>query len=110
MTKQELIEVHKKYMARDKSKDKLVPEGIVPCESCGCIGNEDCGHECIDENEACTIREPFFTCACCYATVEGQESNKVDVPDEVVEAKVKNLIRNNGGYSSQTTTQVTERE
>ena len=34
------------------------------CEICKCLGNNECGHECLDEKNLCTL-QPDMICPCC---------------------------------------------
>ena len=34
------------------------------CEKCGCIGNNSCGHKCLDVGNLCTLSE-LIICPCC---------------------------------------------
>ena len=57
-----LFEQHKKWMERDRKADAVSPIVECPCESCGCIGNNACGHECLDQD--CALND-MMVCPCC---------------------------------------------
>ncbi len=68
----ELIAAHKKYQRRAIRAERVDP-GCAPCEECGCMGNCECGHECINKEECCTLVNAE-TCPCCVAVFRDQEA------------------------------------
>jgi len=61
------IEQHKKWMQRDRNADTARNDTACPCENCGCIGNNTCGHECLDND--CALDE-MMVCPCCNAVFD----------------------------------------
>lgn len=39
---------------------------VTPCQTCGCLGNESCGHEPLDPAKYCALT-PALVCPCCEA-------------------------------------------
>jgi len=37
---------------------------VIPCALCGCTGNNNCGHDCLDTEKACTL-DFYNVCSCC---------------------------------------------
>ena len=63
---------HLAYLARPRDMDEIkgdaCVDGAVPCEECGCLGNNECGHDCLDREQECTIQqESDGACPCCAA-------------------------------------------
>lgn len=50
----------------------------APCVECGCIGNNECGCECVDEENQCTLDESLV-CPCCNKL--GAQKNKERWPN-----------------------------
>ena len=40
-----------------------MPEDVIPCEKCGCLGNRSCGVE-EAENDDCSL-DDVLECPCC---------------------------------------------
>ena len=57
-----LLEQHKKWMERDRKADAVSKFQECPCEECGCIGNNRCGHECLGQD--CAL-DDMMMCPCC---------------------------------------------
>jgi hypothetical protein len=66
-----LVEQHKIWMRRERELTGRVDD-ICPCESCGCIGNNDCGHECLDRD--CALDEEMI-CPCCNVVFSVPNTN-----------------------------------
>lgn len=59
----ELLKVHKRWI----NAQKCTYDGNIPeCESCGCIGNQECKHAPLDDDECCTL-DSLLVCPCCNA-------------------------------------------
>jgi len=58
------IEAHRAWMARDRAKDTAKNDEACPCEVCGCLGNESCGHDPLNPARCCSL-DAVQTCPCC---------------------------------------------
>ena len=38
---------------------------FTPCENCDCEGNNECGHDCLDGFQMCTLDLDTMLCPCC---------------------------------------------
>lgn len=72
---EDLIEAHRRYMARDRTGEDRKNQEACPCEECGCEGNEECGHKCIDDARFCTLGSDCC-CPCCHAVWESERKTK----------------------------------
>ena len=52
-------------MTEDELSAWLLSGDIYPCEQCGCLGNDSCGHEPYDEKWNCSLKADL-RCACCH--------------------------------------------
>lgn len=69
------IEEHRDYM-NNGELNRLAREDACICASCGCAGNEECGHACHNDNDMCTLHEDMV-CACCKAVwINEKEAGK----------------------------------
>ena len=45
----------------------------VPCAVCGCLGNNSCGHDCLDLDKGCTLDRGEI-CPCCRSLKRNKQS------------------------------------
>lgn len=61
-------EQHLKWQNRKVSLEEInrreQAEQTPTCEICHCLGNQECGHEYLDQKELCTL-QPDMICPCC---------------------------------------------
>ena len=53
---------HKAWVERDRTKDNILSDAC-PCETCGCFGNQLCGHEPLT-GFGCSLKLDL-ECNCC---------------------------------------------
>jgi len=63
-----MLNKHEAWQKR-KIDEELVYEraelkGIPPCQECFCLGNNECGHECLNKEQLCTL-DDTLVCPCC---------------------------------------------
>ena len=71
-----LITEHRLWIVRQRKKhpslptgEALIIEGELGCGNCGCLGNRECKHDCLDEDNNCTLIGDD-TCPCCMIEPE----------------------------------------
>ena len=64
MMKPGLVTEHRLWIKAQRRKRGLQIDGECACGNCGCLGNNVCGHECLDTDNKCTLLGDD-TCPCC---------------------------------------------
>lgn len=66
-----LIVPHRVWIRNQRKRYPALPtddameiEGECACGNCGCLGNNECGHACLDDDNGCTLLGDY-TCPCC---------------------------------------------
>jgi len=66
-----LILPHRMWIRNQRKKYPALPtgeameiDGECACGNCGCLGNRECGHGCLDTDNNCTLLGDD-TCPCC---------------------------------------------
>ena len=62
---EDMSEFDLEFTCEDKLAEYLLSGDILPCEQCGCLGNESCGHEPYDDKWNCSLKWDL-RCACCH--------------------------------------------
>lgn len=62
----------------DGRKGNYMDDYTPACESCGCLGNNSCGCECIDAVNSCALNG-MLQCSCC--ALVGRRVNKQRWPE-----------------------------
>ena len=66
-----LVTEHRRWIKAQRRKHAALPvasgmeiDGECACGNCACLGNNACGHECLDADNNCTLMGDG-TCPCC---------------------------------------------
>ena len=80
MIDEEMEEEHLTWKNRPIDKEKIreqEQETQTPaCCGCLCLGNQECGHDCFDEEKLCTL-QPNMLCPCCNEVKEYEHKKGV---------------------------------
>jgi len=70
MIDEEMIEEH---LNKEKTRERTQTPA---CCGCLCLGNQECGHDCVDEEKLCTL-QPNMLCPCCNEVKEYERKKGV---------------------------------
>ena len=79
-----LVTEHRLWIKAQRRKHATLPthggmeiDGECACGNCGCLGNTECGHDCMDDDNGCTLLGDD-TCPCCLIESEPATDAQVD--------------------------------
>ena len=83
-TQDKAIKAHRLWIREQRKRHPELPaneaimvDGNLCCMNCGCPGNRDCGHDCLDETNYCTLLGDD-TCPCCMIESRPATDDEVD--------------------------------
>jgi hypothetical protein len=61
----------------------MTNDNVVPCESCGCLGNQSCGHEIMDKDKCCAL-DHLLICPCCRIAGGASHLRQPEDPRQII--------------------------